>query len=127
MTTIVADQNDAKTTARIAAQNDRFRTTFGADHSISGKILFTQGVAALSVAVQTKATQQVQTFCVFNDDNDPYRDHSFGAFDLMVDGTNTKFFWKIDLYDAAYKYGSPDPARTHVTRRVLTVMLASEY
>ena len=36
-------------------------------------------------------------------------------------------FWKIDAYDRALEWGSPDPADPRVSRRVLTIMLASEY
>ena len=56
----------------------------------------------------------------FTPRSDPYGEHDFDAFEL--DGR--KLFWKIDIYDADERYGSPDPA---VTSRVLTIMLAEEY
>jgi hypothetical protein len=36
-------------------------------------------------------------------------------------------FFKIDYYDRTLTAHSPDPADPAVTRRVITVMLASEY
>ena len=59
----------------------------------------------------------------FCEDNDPYGEHDFGAFE--VEGE--KLFWKIDYYDKALEHGSEDPADPTRTTRVLTVMLASEY
>ncbi len=59
----------------------------------------------------------------FTPDNDPYGEHDFGSFHWGGD----KIFWKIDYYDLSYQYGSEDPANPVITRRVLTVMLASEY
>ena len=37
------------------------------------------------------------------------------------------FFRKIDYYNMTLDMGSPDPADPKVTKRVLTVMFASEY
>jgi hypothetical protein len=42
-------------------------------------------------------------------------------------GETYSIFWKIDLYDLAYNIGSDDPANVDATRRVLTVLHASEY
>ena len=45
----------------------------------------------------------------------------------VFDGNSYRIFWKIDLFDADYSMGSGDPANASVTRRVLTIMQASEY
>jgi hypothetical protein len=54
---------------------------------------------------------------------DPYGEHDYGSFE--IDGQ--KLLWKIDYYDTDLKYGSGDPSDPAVTRRVLTILLLSEY
>jgi len=65
--------------------------------------------------------QAVQDFKTFTPDNDPYGEHDFGS----VIWYEEKTFWKIDYYDQALQYWH-DPLDPDC-RRVLTVMLASEY
>ena len=112
---------------KIAEQNDRFRTTWGADFTVPGQIMMTRGVADLSPAEKAIIMQRVQGFDTFTEDNDPYGDRSFGAFDIETAGESHRIFWKIDLYDTDYAMGSDDPANLAVTRRVLTILHASEY
>ena len=112
---------------KIAEQNDRFRRTWGADFTVPGQIVLTRGVADLSPAAKAIIMQRVQGFDVFTEDNDPYGDHGFGAFEFEIGGNSYHIFWKIDLYDTDYSMGSDDPGNTQVTRRVLTIMHASEY
>ncbi|HEY5138130.1 MAG TPA: DUF3768 domain-containing protein, partial [Methylococcales bacterium] len=59
----------------------------------------------------------------FNQGNDPHGEHDFGSF---VE-SGVKYFWKIDYYDLARDYHSPNPADPAVTRRILTLMCADEY
>ena len=120
-------QEEAALAAKIAEQNDRFRRTWGADFTVPGQIVMTRGVADLSPAAKAIIMQRVQGFDVFTEDNDPYGDHGFGAFEFEVGGNSYHIFWKIDLYDTDYSMGSHDPANPKVTRRVLTIMHASEY
>jgi len=121
------DRSEAEINALISEQNDRFRTTWGADFSVPGQIMVTRGVANLSPAAKAIIMQRVQTFSEFTDGNDPYGDHTFGAFEFEIAGNSYHIFWKIDLYDKDYCMGSDDPADVDVTRRVLTVLHASEY
>lgn len=121
------NRSEAEINALIAEQNDRFRTTWGADFTVPGQIMLTRGVANLSPAAKAIIMQRVQTFSEFTEDNDPYGDHTFGAFKFEIAGNNYHIFWKIDLYDKDYCMGSNDPADVAVTRRVLTVLHASEY
>lgn len=83
----------------------------------------TQGIQALGPVAVMEIVSKVATFSDFSEDNDPHGEHDFGAFDYA----NEKIFWKIDYYTPDLKGGSPDPADPSVTRRVLTILLASEY
>ena len=120
-------QEEVAQAAKIAEQNDRFRKTWGADFSVPGQIMLTRGVADLSLAAKAVIMHRVQGFDVFTEGNDPHGDHSFGAFEFEIGGNSYHIFWKIDLYDRDYSMGSSDPDNPQVTRRVLTVMHASEY
>ncbi len=102
----------------IARLNDAFRTTFR-----GGSVYVTAGIRAYGAAFELAALSAVRTFETFNGDNDPYQEHDFGAFEIEGE----KLFWKIDCYDLKLRHGSPNPADQTVTRRVLTIMLASEY
>jgi hypothetical protein len=112
------DLDNNSNTARIRALNDQVRRNFG-----RGRLVITNGVHALGAAKVALLLQRVQTFNEFSEDNDPYGEHDFGAFE---EG-GQKFFWKIDYYDKNLEYGSDDPADPVKTCRVLTLMLASEY
>lgn len=106
-------------TSRIAALNDLCRTAPG----LAGRWLMTPGIAALPAADQSAIRARIETFADFSTDNDPHGERDFGAFDHAGE----KVFWKIDYYDQDLAGGSIDPADARVTRRVLTIMLASEY
>lgn len=106
-------------TSRIAHMNDLLRTSF-----MTGQVHFTPGVAALSDTQRSSVVEAVQGFKTFTPDNDPYGEHDFGSIELEDVG---RVFWKIDYYDPTYCFGSDDPADPTKTRRVLTIMLASEY
>lgn len=101
-----------------AEMNDQARK------NLSCVVMMTSGVASLNPVISQSILKTVQRFDDFNADNDPYGEHDFGAFRHPVAG---KIFWKIDYYDRDLKFGAADPADADNTRRVLTVMLASEY
>jgi hypothetical protein len=69
-------------TAKIAEQNDHFRKTWVAYFAVPGQIVVTRGVASLSASAQVQIMRAVQTFDTFTEDNDPYRDHTFGALEI---------------------------------------------
>jgi hypothetical protein len=112
-------ETKAQYTARIAALNDLARTAMG----IASKLVQTSGISALPARDQSSIRELVELFDAFTPDNNPHGERDFGSF--THDGK--KVFWKIDYYDRNLDYGSEDPADPAKTRRVLTIMLASEY
>lgn len=117
---------------RIARLNDLARRAMG----IACVVVATEGIRALPEVDQSRLRELVETFDAFTPDNDPYGERDFGAIYQGVDGVwstsrpadvAVTVFWKIDAYDRALRFGSDDPADPAVTRRVLTIMLASEY
>jgi len=109
----------AEHAARIRELNDALRS----GEPSSGELFITAGIMSLGVSFMAAAIDAVRSFTSFTDDNDPYGEHDFGA--VEIDGE--RVFWKIDYYDQTLTAGSPDPADPQLTKRVLTIMLASEY
>ncbi len=110
---------NSATTSRVRELNDRFRTGGPA----TGDWVITCGVQAVGPEFPLLAMLAVRAFNHFTSDNDPYGEHDFGSLSLA----GQTLFWKIDYYDLSLACGSADPADPSVTRRVLTIMLASEY
>ena len=109
--------NDTRS-AKIAALNDWAR------YNLKGcRVYLTAGIAAFPDEEQDLIVAKVRNFSQFTEDNDPYGEHDFGAFDHAGD----RIYWKIDYYDAQVENGSPDPTNPKVTTRVLTVLLAEEW
>jgi hypothetical protein len=106
-------------TERIRRLNDALRN----GKSRNGSIVITAGIHALGPDFVAEARKAVATFDAFNADNDPHGEHDFGA--VTVNGE--KLFFKIDYYDLSMSAHSPDAADPSTTKRVLTIMLASEY
>lgn len=91
---------EAARVALIARQNDRFRTTWGADFTVPGQIVMTRGVAALSHEAQVAIMVAVMQFSEFTEDNDPYGTHDFGIFTVAEGEREVRLYWKIDGVDA---------------------------
>lgn len=102
----------------IAQFNDAFRTTF-----VGGMVCITPGIENLEPDVKAELLKAVREFNTFDKGNDPNGEHDFGS---VAASTHTAF-WKIDAYDKAHQYASPDATNPNVTSRVLTIMLAEEY
>jgi hypothetical protein len=103
---------------RIRCLNDRLRT-----HFIGGQVMITQGVQALGTTFRAECIEAIRSFASFDPEDDPDNRHDFGA--VTVQGR--RVYWKIDYYDRALEYGSPDPSDPSVTTRVLTILLPLEY
>ena len=116
--TSIANQNGIPRAEAIARLNDKLRTT-----ATGGQIMVTRGVSTLEGFNASTLITSLKDYDGFDIDNDPHGERDFG--DLTLWGED--LLWKIDAYDKAYQFASPDPADERVTNRVLTVMLATEY
>jgi len=85
--------------------------------------MITASVQAKGPVFVRQAALAVITFNNFPAGDDPYGERDFGAFNLAGE----QLIWKIDYYDRMLRGASPDPTDPAVTRRVLTLMLASDY
>jgi hypothetical protein len=85
--------------------------------------MLTAGVDALGPAVVAQLIDRLRSYDEFDEGNDPYGEHDFGAFEHG----GQKYFWKIDYYDPSLCFGSADPSDSANTVRVMTLMLADEY
>jgi len=104
--------------SRIRDLNDQLRRSL-----TGGVLVMTKGIIALGAQRQLAILSAIAAFDDFSPEDDPYREHDFGA--LTIEGT--RIFFKIDYLDRGLTGHSPDPADATVTARVLTVMLAGEY
>jgi hypothetical protein len=102
----------------IRTLNDNFRQTF-----VGGRVMMTEGVAALDEGSLRRLISEVKAFTDFKKGNNPHGEHDFGSIDLG----GQKFFFKIDYYDLTMEAGSDDPANPEITTRVLTIVRADEY
>ena len=105
-------------TNNIAIQNDNFRRNLS-----QGTLVLTQGIRSNAPEDIREIITKVRTFDTFDENNDPYNEHDFGAFDYK----GKRIFWKIDNYDRKFLYLSPDVSNPRLTNKVLTVMYAEEY
>lgn len=102
----------------IARLNDELRQA-----GQGGPIVVTRGVKFLPGFCPVALMAALGAYNEFDEDNDPHGERDLGDIELF----GASLLWKIDYYDKALEYGSPDPADASVTTRVLTVMLMAEY
>ena len=106
---------------RIAEQNDAFRHQQPGGGE--GKWVYTSAVDSKGGAFVAACMSAVMAYDDFTEENDPYGTHEMGFMEVMGE----KVWWKIDLYDRAYHGGSSAPTSLADTRRVLTILLPSDY
>ena len=109
---------DPKRTEKIRELNDQLRTTF-----TGGQIVITAGIQSLDERLRAAIISAVVEFDNWTDDLDTYGEHDFVAVEVQ----GHKVFAKVDYYDADLRFMSPDPSDPAVTKRILTILLASEY
>ena len=114
--------------ALVARQNDQFRRwhTIGERKPgiyVPGRSVWTAAFEARETAFKRAALQAIGAFDDFTVDNDPAHFHDFGAVQVMGETV----WFKVDLYDQTYTYGSEDPADLRATRRVLTILFPAEW
>ena len=112
------DQPDTARTALIRRLNDQFRQAFK-----GGAVVVTAGIAALDEATRQRIFAEVQSFDAFDEGNDPWHEHDFGA----VEVDSERVFFKLAYYDLTRAMHSEDAADPTKTERVMTIMLADEY
>ena len=111
-------------TDRTRRLNDEMRQTILPPATDAyGSVVITHGVNERGRDFVKRALLTVAGFDAFDTDNDPHHEHDFGMF--MIE--DERLFFKIDYYDLTMQGHSPDKSDVGVTRRVLTIMLASEY
>lgn len=116
-------------TEKIRDLNDRFRKALPSPSGIPGRVVMTQGIQQLTDDAAEPGKylpamfEAIRSFKDFDETNDPYGEHDFGAFDFL----DQRVFWKIDYYAPDMLHGSEDPTDLDNTVRVLTVMLSHEY
>jgi hypothetical protein len=115
---------------RIATLNDQLRARVGLPclngrGAPRGLAVITRGIVELPPGNIAAICSRVRAFSEFDEHNDPYGEHDFGAFGVLGVG---KVYWKIDVYaDETCQWGAEHPDDPERSFRVITIMLAEEY
>jgi len=113
-----ADGIDMGRATLIAAQNDAFRSTLQ-----GGRLHITEGIHQLDEVDRARVISATRAFSDFTPDNDPYREHDYGSFEVPDVG---HIHFKIDYYNKDLDGMSEDPLDASKTVRVMTIMFAQE-
>ncbi|SCW95429.1 DUF3768 domain-containing protein [Ancylobacter rudongensis] len=109
--------NDPAIVAKIRELNDQLRTT-----ATGGKIVIVGALSGQPLSEHAAALSHVRRFDKFDEGNDPYGEHDFGAFE--IDGQ--RYHWKIDYFALDEMSGSEHPEDPNVTVRVLSIYYAED-
>lgn len=115
----------SKATCIIAYQNDEFRRGLltGKFGNLIGSIWLSPGAAQQGKDFMNACLIKIHDFNMFNEDNDPFGDHSYG----LVTVEDKRAMWKFDYLDLARKNASPEPENPAVTHRLLCIFMPNEY
>lgn len=117
---MISNSPESRKTGIIRELNDKLRQADAA-----GKILISGALSQEDPELIQRIREAVRTAKIdTGDGNDPHGEHDFGA--VEVDGERY-FFWKIDCYNLDMSAGSEDPSDVSQTKRLLTIMRASDY
>ena len=116
-------------TATIAALNDHLRMHL--TEPGHNRVMMTAGVQASigdvslfrNFHARAELLRAIRDHEDFGPDVNPHGERDFGCIEFRGEA----LYWKVDYYDRAPEFGSPDPADPNVTTRVLTILLTSEY
>lgn len=109
-----------KNTKKIQELNDRLRKLPARTQDM---VVCMGALANENVLFQALVAAAARDFDAFTESNDPHGEHDCATFEVQ----GTKFMFKIDYYDLDLKFGSDEPWRPEITRRVMTLMYAEDY
>ena len=116
-TATIAQLNDALRRSLTQPGHNRVVITIGVQNLIGDVSLFRNFQA------RAQLLRTIRDYDSFGPDVDPHGERDFGRLTFR----DAVLYWKIDYYDRALEFGSPDPTDENVTTRVLTILLTEEY
>ena len=108
----------------IRALNDEFRRQgplFGRTR-FDGLWLVAAEVQARGPSFVWQAIARTQTFDGFTAEDDPFREHASGLFEVG----EARVVWQFDYLERGTQFEARDPSDNSATCRMITIMLADE-
>lgn len=117
-------RQQVKDKIKIRSLNDRLRKVMP---TTKDTILFVGDLSAEDVVIQTQVYSAVRAFDAFTEDNDPHGEHDCASLTVEINGEPRACMFKIDYYDQAMQFHSPDASDQELTRRVMSILYAVDY